>query len=121
AALETAKANLETIKSQIAYQQTRVAQAQAQLEAANAEAKRAQQQFDRYAKLVTDKVISHQEYDDAEATLGKGKADVIRSAAAVNAEQAQLVVIQAQLKEAEAKGNRNAAEAGLGRESGEQT
>ncbi|HVI89595.1 MAG TPA: HlyD family secretion protein [Dongiaceae bacterium] len=113
AALQTAKANLGTLQSQIAYQQTRIAQAQAQLEAANAEARRAQQQFDRYAKLVTDKVISHQEYDDTEATLTKGKADVIRSAAAINAEQAQLVVIQAQQKEAEAKVNESAAEAEL--------
>ncbi|HVJ40986.1 MAG TPA: HlyD family secretion protein [Dongiaceae bacterium] len=113
AALQTAKANHETIRSQIVYQQTLVAQAQAQLEAANAEARRAQQQYDRYAKLVNDKVISHQEFDDAEATLVKGKADVIRSAAAINAQQAQLVVIQAQLKEAEAKVNQSAAEAEL--------
>jgi membrane fusion protein (multidrug efflux system) len=103
AAIATAKANVATINSQIAYQQARVAQAQAQLEAGNAEARRAQQQYDRYTKLVNDKVISRQEFDDAEATLVKSKADVIRSAAAINAEQAQLIVIRAQLKEAEAK------------------
>jgi membrane fusion protein (multidrug efflux system) len=113
AALETEKANLGTLQSQILYQQTRVAQAQAELEAANAEARRAQQQFDRYAKLVDDKVISHQEYDDAEATLVKGKADVIRNSAAINSEQAQLVVIQAQVKEEEAKVHQSAAEAQL--------
>jgi membrane fusion protein (multidrug efflux system) len=113
AVMATAKANLVTINSQILYQQTRVAQAQAQLEASNAEQRRAQQQYDRYAKLVNDKVISRQEFDDAEATLVKGKADVIRAAAAINAEQAQLVVIQAQLKEAEAKVNETAAEAEL--------
>jgi membrane fusion protein (multidrug efflux system) len=113
AALETEKANLGTLQSQILYQQTRVAQAQAELEAANAEARRAQQQFDRYAKLVADKVISHQEYDDAEATLVKGKADVIRNGAAINSEQAQLVVIQAQVKEEEAKVSQSAAEAQL--------
>ena len=113
AALQTAQANLDTIHTQIAYQQTRVAQAQAQLEAASAEGRRAQQQYDRYAKLVADKVISHQEFDDAEATMVKGKADMIRSAAAINEEQAQLVVIQAQLKEADAKINQNKAEAEL--------
>src|SRR5260221_3872006 len=113
AVMATAKANLVTINSQIAYQQTRIAQAQAQLEAVNAESRRAQQQYDRYAKLVNDKVISRQEFDDAEATLVKGKADAIRASAAINAEQAQLVVIQAQLKEAEAKVNQTAAEAEL--------
>ena len=97
------QADIATIDSQVGYQQTLIAQAQAQLEAADAEARRAQQQFDRYAKLVTDKVISHQEYDDAEATLVKGRADVIRSTAAIKAEQAQLIVIQAQRKEAETK------------------
>jgi membrane fusion protein (multidrug efflux system) len=113
AAVETAKADVNTIQSQILYQQTLVAQAQAQLEASDAEARRAQQQYDRYAKLVNDKVISHQEFDDAEATLIKGKADVIRGAAAINAEQAQLVVIQAQLKEAATKIHQKAAEAQL--------
>ncbi len=113
AVMATAKANLVTINSQIAYQQTRIAQAQAQLEAVNAESRRAQQQYDRYAKLVNDKVISRQEFDDAEATLVKGKADAIRASAAINAEQAQLIVIQAQLKEAEAKVNQTAAEAEL--------
>lgn len=103
AAVATARADIATLDSRIGYQQSRVAQAEAQLEAANAEAKRAQQQFDRYAKLVTDKVISHQEYDDTEATLTKGKADVIRSAAAINAEKAQLTVIEAQRDEAEQK------------------
>ncbi len=103
AGVATAQATIATIDSQIGYQQSLIAQAQAQLEAANAEARRAQQQFDRYAKLVNDKVISHQEYDDAEATLVKGKADVIRSSAAINAQQAQLIVIQAQRKEAETK------------------
>lgn len=103
AAAATAKADIDTIDSQINYQQSRIDQAKAQLEAANAEAKRAQQQFDRYAKLVTDKVISHQEYDDAYAALVKGKADVIRGSAAINAEEAQLIVIKAQRKEAEAK------------------
>jgi membrane fusion protein (multidrug efflux system) len=113
AVMATAKADLTTINSQIAYQQTRIAQAQAQLEASNAESRRAQQQYDRYAKLVNDKVISHQEFDDAEATWVKGKADVIRAAAAINAEQAQLVVIQAQFKEAEAKVKETEAEAEL--------
>jgi len=113
AAVATAKADITTLDSQIAYQQSRVAQAEAQLEAANAEQRRAQQQFDRYAKLVTDKVISHQEYDDTEATLTKGKADVIRSAAAIKAEQAQLVVIQAERGEAEQKLNEAEAEARL--------
>ena len=113
AAVATAKANIVTLNSQIGYQQSRVDQAEAQLEAANAEQRRAQQQFDRYAKLVTDKVISHQEYDDTEATLTKGKADVIRSAAAIKAEQAQLVVIQAERNEAEQKLNEAEAEARL--------
>jgi len=113
AAVATAKANIVTLDSQIGYQQSRVAQAEAQLDAANAEQRRAQQQFDRYAKLVTDKVISHQEYDDTEATLTKGKADVIRSAAAIKAEQAQLVVIQAERNEAEQKLNEAEADARL--------
>jgi len=106
AAVETAKADLNTIQSQILYQQTLIAQAQAELSASDAEARRAQQQYDRYAKLVNDKVISHQEFDDAEATMVKGKADVIRGAAAINAQQAQL-------KEAETKIHQKEAEAQL--------
>ncbi|HVI86670.1 MAG TPA: HlyD family secretion protein [Dongiaceae bacterium] len=113
AAVATAKADIATLDSQIGYQQSRIAQAVAQLDAANAEARRAQQQFDRYAKLVTDKVISHQEYDDTEATLTKGKADVIRSSAAINAEKAQLSVIQAERNEAEQKLREAEAEARL--------
>ncbi|HVJ35043.1 MAG TPA: HlyD family secretion protein [Terriglobia bacterium] len=121
AAVATARANIATLDSRIGYQQSRVAQAQAQLEAANAEARRAQQQFDRYAKLVTDKVISHQEYDDAEATLTKGKADVIRSAAAINAETAQLTVIRAERNEAEQKLREAEAEARLAAQDLEKT
>jgi membrane fusion protein (multidrug efflux system) len=113
AAVATAQADIQTLDSQIGYQQSRVAQAEAELEAANAEARRAQQQFDRYAKLVTDKVISHQEYDDTEATLTKGKADVIRGIAAINAEKAQLTVIRAQHNEAEQKLHEAQAEARL--------
>jgi membrane fusion protein (multidrug efflux system) len=113
AAVATAQADIQTLDSQVGYQQSRVAQAEAQLEAANAEQRRAQQQFDRYAKLVTDKVISHQEYDDTEATLTKGKADVIRSIAAIKAEQAQLLVIQAQRNEASQKLREAQAEARL--------
>lgn len=113
AAVATAEADIQTLDSQIGYQRSRVAQAEAELEAADAEQRRAQQQFDRYAKLVTDKVISHQEYDDTEATLTKGKADVIRTAAAIKAEQAQLLVIQAQRNEASQKLREAQAEARL--------
>ncbi|HVJ43062.1 MAG TPA: HlyD family secretion protein [Dongiaceae bacterium] len=121
AAVATARANIATLDSQIGYQQSRIAQADAQLEAANAEQRRAQQQFDRYAKLVDDKVISHQEYDDAQATLTKGKADVIRSAAAITAEKAQLTVIQAERNESEQKLHEATAQARLAAQDLEKT
>jgi membrane fusion protein (multidrug efflux system) len=103
AEVQAAQASISTIDSQIVWQQTRIDQVQAQQRSASAELQRAKTVYDRYKKMIVDKVIGTQELDEATASFLKAQAAVSESSAQLAAEQTQLGVYQASRKEAEAK------------------
>ena len=103
ATVAAADASIATIDSQITWQQTKIDQVQAQQRSAAAELTRAKTVYDRYKKMILDKVIGTQELDEATAAYLKAQAAVTETAAQLGAEQTQLGVYQASRKEAEAK------------------
>jgi membrane fusion protein (multidrug efflux system) len=103
ATVEAAEASVATIDSQITWQQTKIDQVQAQQRSAAAELTRAKTVYDRYKKMIVDKVIGTQELDEATAAYLKAQAAVTETAAELAAEQTQLGVYQTSRKEAEAK------------------
>ena len=103
AALAAAEASISTIDSQITWQQTKIDQIVAQQRSAAAELNRAKTVYDRYKKMIVDKVIGTQELDEATAAYLKAQAAVSETSAELAAEQTQLGVYQASRKEAEAK------------------
>ena len=98
-----AAASINTIDSQIIWQQTKIDQIVAQQRSASAELQRAKIVYDRYKKMIVDKVIGTQELDEATASYLKAQASVSETSAQLAAEQTQLGVYQASRKEAEAK------------------
>src|SRR5690348_378447 len=103
ATVDAAEASVGTIDSQITWQQTKIDQVQAQQRSAAAEFTRAKAVYDRYKKMIVDKVIGTQELDEATAAYLKAQAAVTETAAELAAEQTQLGVYQTSRKEAEAK------------------
>jgi membrane fusion protein (multidrug efflux system) len=103
AIVEAAEASIGTIDSQITWQQTKIDQIVAQQRSASAELTRAKTVYDRYKKMILDKVIGTQELDEATASYLKAQAAVSETSAQLAAEQTQLGVYQASRKEAEAK------------------
>ncbi len=103
AVLGAAQASISTIDSQITWQRTKVEQVQAQQRSAAAELDRSKTVYERYKKMIVDKVIGTQELDEATAAYLKAQAAVTQTAAQLAAEQTQLGVYQASRKEAEAK------------------
>jgi membrane fusion protein (multidrug efflux system) len=103
AQVAAAEASISTIDSQIIWQQTKIDQVAAQQRSAAAELTRAKTVYDRYKKMIIDKVIGTQELDEATAAYLKAQAAVTETAAELAAEQTQLGVYQTSRKEAEAK------------------
>src|SRR5581483_6498038 len=103
AQVAAAEASVGTIDSQITWQQTKIDQVAAQQRSAAAELTRAKTVYDRYKKMIVDKVIGTQELDEATAAYLKEQAAVTETAAELAAEQTQLGVYQTSRKEAEAK------------------
>ena len=103
AQVAAAEASVGTIDSQITWQQTKIDQVAAQQRSAAAELTRAKTVYDRYKKMIVDKVIGTQELDEATAAYLKAQAAVTETAAELAAEQTQLGVYQTSRKEAEAK------------------
>ncbi len=103
ATVAAAEASVATIDSQITWQQTKIDQVAAQQRSAAAELQRAKIVYDRYKKMIVDKVIGTQELDEATASYLKAQAASTETAAELAAEQTQLGVYQASRKEAEAK------------------
>ena len=103
ASLAAAQASISTIDSEITWQQTKIDQIQAQQRSAAAELNRAKTVYDRYKKMIVDKVIGTQELDEATASYLKAQAAISETSAQLAAEQTQLGVYQASRKEAEAK------------------
>ncbi|HEY4163626.1 MAG TPA: HlyD family secretion protein, partial [Dongiaceae bacterium] len=103
AQVQAATASISTIDSQITWQQSRIDQAAAQQQSAAAELQRSKIVYDRYKKMVVDKVIGAQELDEATAAYLKAQSAISQTAAELAAEKTQLGVYQASRKEAEAK------------------
>jgi len=103
ASLAAAQASISTIDSEITWQQTKIDQIVAQQRSAAAELNRAKTVYDRYKKMIVDKVIGTQELDEATASYLKAQAAISETSAQLAAEQTQLGVYQASRKEAEAK------------------
>jgi membrane fusion protein (multidrug efflux system) len=103
ATVAAAAASVGTIDSQITWQQTKIDQVAAQQRSAAAELQRAKIVYDRYKKMIIDKVIGTQELDEATASYLKAQAATTETAAELAAEQTQLGVYQTSRKEAEAK------------------
>jgi membrane fusion protein (multidrug efflux system) len=103
AQVAAAEASISTIDSQITWQQTKIDQIVAQQRSAAAELTRSKTVYDRYKKMIVDKVIGTQELDGATADYLKAQAAVSQTAAQLAAEQTQLGVYKASRKEAEAK------------------
>ncbi|HEY4163079.1 MAG TPA: biotin/lipoyl-binding protein, partial [Dongiaceae bacterium] len=103
AQVQAATASISTIDSQITWQQSRIDQAAAQQQSAAAELQRSKIVYDRYKKMVVDKVIGAQELDEATAAYLKAQSAISQTAAELAAEKTQFGVYQASRKEAEAK------------------
>ena len=107
-AVETAKAKLATedatigrLKQQVVAQQAMIEQAKAQLAATRASLVRAEADFQRAQTLAKQEFGSIQRLDQARAERDQGAASVKAAEAAVLTAEANLSVLNAQVKEAE--------------------
>ena len=103
AALAAERAQLETLGSQIALQHALIAEAGANMANAEAEQGRAATDLTRYRDLIASKVASTQRYEQAAADAKKAAAVLAAMRAAATAAQGQLGVLQAQLRQQQAK------------------
>jgi membrane fusion protein, multidrug efflux system len=103
AAVATEEAAVATYASRLDLQKAMIAQAQASVAAAEADLVRTQQDFKRYAALMSTDFASRQRYDQAQADARKAAADAQKSHAALAAAQSQFGVLEAQRKEEEAR------------------
>ncbi len=103
AAVAAEQAAIAGIDRRLEWQASMIEAAKANVVSAQAELARAQPNYERYKKMVATNVVGKSDYDQVEATLRKAAAEVTRTAAAVTAEQGQLVVLLADRKQADAK------------------
>ena len=103
AAVATEDAAVATFASRLDLQKAMIAQAQAELQSAEADLVRTQQDYRRYAALMTTDVASRQRYEQAQADARKAEAAAQRSRAALAAAQSQFGVLQSQRREEEAR------------------
>jgi membrane fusion protein, multidrug efflux system len=103
AAVATEVAAVATYASRLDLQKAMIAQAQAELQSAEADLVRTQQDYKRYAALMTTDFASRQRYEQAQADARKASAEVARNGAALTAAQSQLGVLQSQRQEEEAR------------------
>jgi membrane fusion protein, multidrug efflux system len=103
AAVATEEAAVATFVSRLDLQRAMIAQAQATVESAAADLVRTQQDYKRYAELMTTDFASRQRYEQAQADERKADAEAARTRAALAAAQSQLGVLQSQRQEEEAR------------------
>jgi membrane fusion protein, multidrug efflux system len=103
AAVATQGAEVTTYVSRLDLQKAMIAQAQAAVQSAGADLERTQQDYKRYAALMTTDFASRQRYEQAQADARKAEAEAVRTRAALAASQSQVGVLQAQRQEAEAR------------------
>ncbi len=103
AAVATEQAAVATYVSRLDLQQAMIAQAQATVASGEADLVRTQQDFKRYAALMTTDFASRQRYEQAQADARKAEAEAQKDRAALAAAQSQLGVLQSQRREEEAR------------------
>ena len=103
AAVATEEASVVTYESRLDLQKAMIAQAEAQVQSSEADLVRMQQDFKRYAALMTTDFASRQRYEQAQADARKAEAEAAKSRAALAAAQSQLSVLQSQRREEKAR------------------
>jgi membrane fusion protein (multidrug efflux system) len=103
AAFATEEAAVATYVSRLDLQQAMIAQAQAAVQSAGADLVRTQQDYKRYAELMTTDFASRQRYEQAQADARKADAEAARTRAALAAAQSQKGVLQSQQAEEQAR------------------
>jgi membrane fusion protein (multidrug efflux system) len=103
AAVALEEASVATFDSRLKLQQAMIDQAAAVVASAEADLARMQQDYKRYSALMTSDFASRQRFEQAQADSRKAEAALLKSRAAVAAEQNQLGVLRSQQREEEAK------------------
>ena len=103
AAVATEDAAVATYASRLDLQTAMIAQAQAAVELAAADLVRTQQDYKRYAALMTTDFASRQRYEQAQADARKAEAEAARTRAALAAAQSQEGVLRSQRREEAAR------------------
>ena len=103
AAVATEDAAVATYASRLDLQTAMIAQAQAAVESAAADLVRTQQDYKRYAALMTTDFASRQRYEQAQADARKAEAEAARTRAALAAAQSQEGVLRSQRREEAAR------------------
>ncbi|MFZ3233746.1 MAG: HlyD family secretion protein, partial [Stellaceae bacterium] len=103
AAVATEDAAVATYASRLDLQTAMIAQAQAAVESAAADLVRTQQDYKRYAALMTTDFASRQRYEQAQADARKAAAEAARTRAALAAAQSQEGVLRSQRREEAAR------------------
>ena len=103
AAAATEEAAVATYASRLDLQKAMIAQAQAVVQSSEADLTRTQQDYKRYAALMTTDFASRQRYEQAQADARKAEAEAQKSRAALAAAQSQLSVLESQRHEEEAR------------------
>ena len=103
AAAAIEEASVASYDARLKLQQSMIDQAAATLSSAEADLDREQQDYKRYSALMTSDFASRQRFEQAQADARKGEAAVVRSRAALAAEQNQLAVLRSQQREEQAR------------------
>jgi membrane fusion protein, multidrug efflux system len=103
AAVASEEAAVATYASRLDLQEAMIAQAAAAVQSAEADLVRTQQDYKRYAALMTTDFASRQRYEQAQADARKAEAEAARTRAALAAAQSQFGVLQAQRAEEQAR------------------
>jgi membrane fusion protein (multidrug efflux system) len=103
AAVASEEATVATYRSRLSLQRAMIDQAAAAVKSAEADLTRTQLDYKRYAALVTSDFASRQRFEAAQADFAKAEAALDRSRAELAAAQNQLLVLQSQQHEEEAR------------------
>jgi membrane fusion protein, multidrug efflux system len=103
AAVATEEAAVATYVSRLDLQRAMIDQAQAAVQSADADLVRTQQDYKRYAALMTSDFASRQRYDQAKADASKADAEARKNRAALAAAQSQYGVLESQRAEEQAR------------------
>ena len=96
AAVATEEATIATYESRLQLQQAMIDQVAAVVQSAEADLLRTEQDYKRYSALMTSDFASRQRFEQSEADAHKAEAALVRTRAALAAEQNQLGVLHSQ-------------------------